>query len=273
MAAFRTPNKRLYFIDSRLNTIRGLVAALYDKIGRSYSGRREADPRIAAAIALALEGCVSILNVGAGSGSYEPASKSVVALEPSLTMIAQRPHGAAPVVQGVAESLPFRDRSFDAVLGVLTVHHWKDKDRGFSECRRVARSQVVFLTIDFDVCAQFWLFDYLPELLVDRHIFPSIERYSDFFGSVELMSIPIPADCRDGFLGAYWKRPRAYLDPLVRESISTFSKIENIDANLKRLDADIESGTWERRYSSLQDLTAVDLGYRLVIAHKPGAGG
>jgi SAM-dependent methyltransferase len=244
------------------------VATLYDTIGRTYSRRREADARIGAAIALALDGCASILNVGAGSGSYEPASKSVVALEPSRTMIAQRPQGAAPVVQGVAESLPFRDGSFDAVLGILTVHHWKDQEKGFAECRRVARSQVVLLTIDFDVCARFWLFDYFPELIGDRKIFPSIERYTESFGSVELISIPIPADCRDGFLGAYWKRPRAYLDPLVREGISTFSKIGNIDANLTRLESDLESGTWERRYSSLHDLTAVDLGYRLVIARK-----
>jgi SAM-dependent methyltransferase len=246
----------------------GLVATLYDNIGLTYSDRREADPRIAAAIALVLDGCASILNVGAGAGSYEPASKGVVALEPSRTMIAQRPAGAASVVQGVAESLPFRDRSFDAVLGVLTVHHWRDKEKGFSECRRVARSRVVFLTVEFDTCAQFWLFDYFPELLVDRHIFPGIERYADFFDSVEWITIPIPADCRDGFLGAYWKQPRAYLDPLVRGSISAFSKIGNIDANLRRLESDIESGTWGRRYPGLQDLTEVDLGYRLLIAHK-----
>lgn len=267
------PSKRLYFTDARLKTSGGLVSALYDKIGRTYSGRREADPRIAAAITLALDGCTSILNVGAGSGSYEPTSKSVVALEPSRTMIAQRPHDAAPVVQGVAESLPFRDQSFDAVLGILTLHHWKNKEKGFSECRRVARSQVVFLTIDFDVCGQFWLFDYFPDLIVDRQIFPRIEQYADFFGSVELIPIPIPADCRDGFLCAYWKRPRAYLDPLVRGGISTFSKIENVDANLARLEADIESGAWERRYSSLQSLSAVDFGYRLVIARKPSEEG
>jgi SAM-dependent methyltransferase len=212
--AFRTPNKRLLFYRFSPRYIEGgLPATLYDQIGRTYSGRRETDPRIAAAITLALDGCASILNVGAGSGSYEPASKSVIALEPSRTMIAQRPRGAAPVVQSVAEYLPFRDRSFDAVLGVLTVHHWKDKESGLSECRRVARSLVVFLTIDFDVCARFWLFDYSPELIVDRYIFPNIGRYSDSLGPVELIPIPIPADCRDGFLGAYWKRPRAYLDP------------------------------------------------------------
>ena len=192
------------------------MATLYDKIGRTYSGRRETDSRIAAAIALALDGCASILNVGAGSGSYEPASKSVVALEPSRTMIAQRPRDAAPVVQGVAESLPFRDRSFDAVLGVLTVHHWRDKEKGFSECRRVARSQLVFLTIDFDVCARFWLFNYSRNRFVDRcGFFLASSDMWILLGSVELISIPIPADCRDGFLGAYWKRPRANLDPLV----------------------------------------------------------
>ena len=242
------------------------MTALYDNIGRTYSGRRESDPRIAAEIETAIDGCDSILNVGAGTGSYEPASKSLVAVEPSRTMIAQRRPGAAPVVQGFAESLPFRDGSFDAVLGILTVHHWKHKERGFSECRRVARSRVVFFTIDFDVCARFWLFEYLPELMIDRQIFPGIERYADFFQSVELISVPIPADCRDGFLGAYWKRPRAYLDPLVRASISTFSRIGDLGANLARLETDIDSGTWERRYSGLRHLSALDLGYRLVIA-------
>lgn len=182
-------------------------------------------------------------------------------------MIAQRPLGSAPVVQGRAEALPFRDGSFDAVLGVLTVHHWKNQIKGFSECARVARSRVVFLTIDFDVGVRFWLFDYFPELMrIDRHIFPSVERFAEVFTSIEMMPIPVPADCRDGFLGAYWKRPRAYLDPLVRESISTFSKIGNIDSQVARLERDIDSGAWDQRYSSLHDLSQIDLGYRLMIA-------
>jgi SAM-dependent methyltransferase len=242
------------------------VAALYDSIGRTYSGRRESDPRIAGAIAAAIDGCYSILNVGAGTGSYEPACKSVVAIEPSRTMIAQRPPGAAPVIQGRAESLPFRDGSFDAVLGILTVHHWRDKEKGFSECRRVARKRVVFFTIDFDVSDKFWLFDYFPALIIDKQIFPNIERYADFFRSVELLPVPIPADCRDGFLGAYWKRPREYLDPLVRGSISTFSRIGDMAANLARLEADIDSGAWQQRYPYLKDQSELDLGYRLVIA-------
>jgi SAM-dependent methyltransferase len=246
---------------------RELVASLYDNIGRTYSGRRRSDPRIASSIEDAVDGCASILNVGAGAGSYEPRSQRVVAVEPSRTMIAQRPPGGAPVVQACAEALPFPDRSFDAVLGVLTVHHWKDQARGFSECARVARSRVVFLTNDFEVCTRFWLFDYFPELMrVDRPIFPSMERFADAFGSIEIKTVPIPADCRDGFLCAYWKRPRAYLDPLVRESISTFSKIGNVETQLACLERDIDSGAWDQRYSGLQGVEVLDLGYRIIIA-------
>jgi len=193
----------------------------------------------------------------------------VIAVEPSRTMIVQRPVGAAPVVQACAEALPFQNCSFDAVLGILTVHHWKDQAKGFNECGRVARSRVVFLTNDFDVCEKFWLFDYLPELLhADRRIFPSITRFADAFGSVQTIAVPVPADCLDGFLGAYWKRPHAYLDPIVRGSISTFSKIGNIDTGLVHLQRDIDSGKWAKRYSHLQDLTELDLGYRLVIARR-----
>jgi SAM-dependent methyltransferase len=191
----------------------------------------------------------------------------VVAVEPSRTMIAQRPRDAAPVVQGCAEVLPFRDNSFDAVLGVLTVHHWKDQTRGLSECARVARSKVVFLTMDFDFFANFWLFDYFPELLVDRHIFPNIARYENALGPLETITVPIPEDCCDGFLGAYWKRPSAYLDPIVRKGISTFSKIGNVDSRLARLESDIVSGAWEQRYAGLLDLKALDLGYRILISH------
>jgi SAM-dependent methyltransferase len=244
------------------------LTALYDKIGGTYSGRRQSDPRIAAAVEGAVVGCNSILNVGAGTGSYEPVSRFVVAIEPSRIMIAQRPVGAAPVVQGCAEALPFPDCSFDAVLGILTVHHWKDQARGLSECARVAQTKVVLLTNDFDSFANFWLFDYFPELLrVDRHIFPNIARYENALGPLETIIVPIPEDCRDGFLGAYWKRPSAYLDPIIRESISTFSKIGNVDAQLARLKSDIVSGAWERRYTSLMDLKALDLGYRILISH------
>jgi SAM-dependent methyltransferase len=243
------------------------VTTLYDDIGRSYSRVRQSDPRIAAAIAKAVAGCRSILNVGAGAGSYEPKSRSVIAVEPSRTMIAQRPPGAAPVVQARAESLPFRDASFDAVVGILTVHHWQSQERGFSECARVARSRVVFLTIEVDDCARFWLFDYLPDLIrVDRHIFPNLARFEEAFGPVQVTAVPVPADCRDGFLGAYWKRPRAYLDPAVRAGISTFAKTGNITAQLARLENDLDSGAWQQRYANLENIYELDLGYRLVTA-------
>ncbi len=244
------------------------MATLYDKIGGTYSERRQSDPRIAAAIEGAVAGCNSILNVGAGTGSYEPASRFVVAVEPSRIMIAQRPVGASPVIQGYAEALPFPDCSFDAVLAILTVHHWKDQAMGLSECVRVARTKVVLLTIDMDVCANFWLFDYFPELLrVDRHIFPNIAWFEKVLGSLKTIPVPVPADCHDGFLGAYWKRPSAYLDPIVRESISTFSKIGDVDSQLARLESDIVSGAWEQRYLGLMGLDNLDLGYRILISH------
>ena len=242
------------------------LAALYDDIGRTYTARRQSDPRIAAAIECALEGCRSILNVGAGSGSYEPRSREVIALEPSRTMISQRTVDAFPAVQGRAEALPFADDSFDAVLGILTVHHWKDRDKGFAECSRVARSRAVFLTNDFAVCAKFWLFDYFPELLnADRHLFPDLSIYRDAFGAVETFAVPVPEDCIDGFLGAFWKRPHAYLDPLVRAGISTFAKIGDVQVRLARLQSDIDSGVWQQRYADLLTRTSLDLGYRLVI--------
>src|SRR5258708_35937511 len=141
------------------------MSTLYDNIGRTYSGRRQSDPRIASAIEGAVAGCDSILNVGAGTGSYEPRSQMVVAVEPSRTMISQRPVGAAPVIQGCAEALPFRDRSFDAVLGVLTVHHWRGEAKGVGECSRVAEFKGEVRTTEFDGCAKIWRFCFLPARL------------------------------------------------------------------------------------------------------------
>jgi SAM-dependent methyltransferase len=243
------------------------MSTIYDTIGGTCSGNRRSDPRIATAIEKALDGCSTILNVGAGTGSYEPKSKLVIAVEPSTTMISQRQHGASPVVQACAESLPFRDASFDAVLGILTVHHWTDRAAGLEECARVTRSRVVFLTIDPEVCARFWLFDYFPDLIrIDRQIFPPITDFEKALGSIDTVDVPIPADCVDGFLGAYWKRPSAYLDPLIREGISTFAKIGDVSSQLKHLAADIRDGSWDERYSELDLLDSLDLGYRLLIA-------
>lgn len=245
------------------------MAAIYDTIGRTYSSRRQPDPRIAAAIGSALGNSRSVLNVGAGTGSYEPRDRQVLAVEPSRTMITQRPCDAAPVIQARAEQLPFVDESFDAVLCVLTLHHWSDQSRGLAECRRIARDRVVLLTVDFELCRRFWLAEYIPGLFAaEWEIFPPFEELATGFRSIDCIPVPVPADCRDGFLCAYWKHPRAYLDPVVRASISTFSKIRGIEPGISQLRRDIASGEWERRYAHLLELDELDLGYRLVIGSK-----
>ncbi|HSE05545.1 MAG TPA: class I SAM-dependent methyltransferase, partial [Methylomirabilota bacterium] len=243
------------------------MSQLYDRIGVGYRTLRRPDPRIAAAIADALGPAASVLNVGAGAGSYEPAGRPVVAVEPSREMIRQRPARAAPVVQASATALPFRSGAFDAALAVLTVHHWPDRAQGLSELRRVARALVVILTWDPDA-STFWLVDdYFPALAaVDRGIFPTEAELRAALGRLELRPVPIPHDCADGFLGAYWRRPHAYLDAAVRGAISTFSKIADVEPGLARLRQDLEDGTWTRRWGHLAALSELDLGYRLVVA-------
>ncbi len=244
---------------------------LYDEIGVGYRHARRPDPRIVAAILGALGPAETVVNVGAGAGSYEPCDRSVVAVDPSLTMLRQRRAGSAPAVQASATELPFRDDAFAAALAVLTVHHWPDRARGLDELARVARRRVVIVTWD-PATSGFWLVeDYLPEIVeIDRRIFPSIEEFTRAFGRVEVHTLPIPHDCVDGFLGAYWRRPHAYLDATVRSAISTFSKLHALEPGLGRLRRDLADGTWERRYGGLQDRSEIDLGYRLVVCpHRP----
>ena len=243
------------------------MSGTYDTIGRSYSTRRRSDPRLAARIG-ALIGCDdTVLNVGAGTGSYESGHSSVIAVEPSAVMISQRLPSAAPAVRAAAEALPFRDQAFDVVLAILTVHHWNDKKRGLEECARVARDRVVLLTWDPEA-EGFWLVrDYFPEILaVDRRIFPSMQSLSTVLGPVAVSPVPVPSDCVDGFLGAYWQRPEAYLDPEVRASISSFSHLASIQPNLERLERDLVSGSWEVRNGHLRECSELDVGYRLVVA-------
>jgi SAM-dependent methyltransferase len=201
------------------------VSRIYDRIGRGYARTRRPDPRIAAAIGRALEGCASLVNVGAGAGSYEPADRRVVAVEPSATMIRQRPAGAAEVVRGVAERLPLADAAVDGALAVLTAHHWRDLRRGLAEMRRVARRRVVVLTWDQPVFEDFWLVrEYLPGILeVDRPRALAIAEVAAALEASEVLTLPIPHDCADGFLGAFWRRPEAYLDPGVRAGMSVCS--------------------------------------------------
>ena len=243
------------------------MAALYDTIGLNYADLRQPDPSIERAVHIALGDAVSILNVGAGCGSYEPSDRSVVSVELSMTMIRQRPSGAAPVVQATAMALPFGADAFDASMAILTVHHWPDKEQGLEELRRVSRGRVVILTWD-PTYSGFWLTDYIPEVLdADRPIFPMIHEYEHVLGPTKVIDIPIPHDCTDGFMGAYWRRPEAYLDQRVRSAISTFSKLRDTNSGLQRLDRDLKSGAWRSRYRDVLSRTEMDLGYRLVVAN------
>ncbi len=244
------------------------MSQLYDEIGVGYRDFRRPDPRLEAAITRALNQAETVVNVGAGTGSYEPSDRSVVAVEPAMTMIRQRRPGSAPVVQASATELPFRDDGFAAALAILTVHHWPDQARGLDEMARVAR-RVVVVTWDPSTSG-FWLTDdYFPEIFeIDRPLFPSIEDFRRALGRVEVQPLPIPHDCVDGFLGAYWRRPHAYLDAGVRSAISTFAKLHDMGRGLDRLRRDLEDGSWARRYGDLLDQPEIDLGYRIVIATK-----
>ncbi len=244
------------------------MTALYDTIGKSYRDFRRPDSRIAAMILDALGEAGTIVNIGAGAGSYEPRDRDVVAVEPSTTMIGQRLPNAAPVVRASALNLPFRDNTFDGALAIFTVHHWPDQMRGLAEMRRVA-ARAVILTWEPVEGASWLTRDYFPEILErDRHLFP---RAADLFGRafahLRIEPVPVPHDCSDGFLEAYWRRPEAYLDPGVRGAISPFATMR-LDSGLERLRRDLEDGTWRRRNGHLLSETERDLGYRLVIGSR-----
>jgi SAM-dependent methyltransferase len=168
----------------------------------------------------------------------------------------------------MADALPFGDDSFDAALAVLTIHHWSDLRRGLEEMARVARGRLVQLTWDPEFAGPCWLVEeYFPGFReIDQRIVPRFDEIATVWGEVEVIPVPVPHDCSDGFAHAYWRRPSAYLDADVRGAISTFSRIDAADDGLLRLARDLESGAWERRHSDLLELDALDLGYRLVVA-------
>ena len=242
------------------------MAARYDSIGINYAELRQPDPRIAAAINDALGCAETVLNVGAGTGSYEPGDRQVTAIEPSIEMIRQRRPTAAPVIKASADALPFGDKTFDASMAILTVHHWPDKAAGLKEMRRVTRGPVVLLT--FDPASRPWLTDYLPELAsLDEQQMPAMTDYERWLGPVQVKPILVPHDCTDGFLYAYWRRPLAYLDQRIRSGSSSFWTIRNVEAGLRRLKQDLATGEWERRYGQLLTRSCYDAGYRLVVAN------
>jgi SAM-dependent methyltransferase len=240
------------------------MSVLYDTIGNQYATLRKPDPRIAQQISDALGDAQTVLNVGAGAGSYEPEGKQITAVEPSQEMISQRKADGVHVVQASAEDLPFEDNQFDASMAVLTIHHWKNQAKGLSEMRRVTRGPIVILTFDPNH-AGFWLLDYLPELAaLDEGQMPMLAFYERVLGEVKIEPVLIPHDCEDGFLGAYWRRPEAYLDPRKRAAISSFWKIGDVSEKLAMLQADISSGKWAKNNADLLALDTLDLGYRLV---------
>ena len=256
-------------------TARGVPAGDVDYAvhGVGYAAQRRADPRIARMIVDALGDARTVINVGAGAGSYEPDDRHVVAVEPSAAMRAQRPRGAAPAIDAVAEHLPFDDDAFDAAMATVTVHQWRDLDRGLAELRRVARGPVVVMTFDGDALDRFWLKTCVPELLVaERARSPAIDRIVAGLGGVATVTpVPIPIDCSDGFSDAFYARPEAFLDDAVRRAQSAWSFLpDGVEQRFAaRLAADLASGAWDRAHGAWRTQPFFEGALRLIVS--PGA--
>lgn len=243
--------------------------ATYDRIGHGYTELRQPDPRIAAHVEAALGGARSVVNVGAGAGSYEPADRDVTAVEPSDVMIAQRPPGSAPVVKASAEALPFEADSFDAAMAMITVHHWPDHRAGLAEMTRVARQRVLILTFDPEPLAGLWLVrDYFPRAFdVHLNAMPPIDELLSQLPGAVAAPVPVPRNCSDGFFCALWDRPEMHLDPVVRRCSSVWHELpEDYEDGLAALQADLESGRWDERYGHLREVDELDVGVRLIVA-------
>ena len=241
--------------------------ATYDDIGNNYSVTRGTDPKIAEQLYAELHGATRIVNIGAGTGSYEPENIDLVAVEPSSIMISQRKVGSHRVEQAFAEKLPFDDKSFSHAMTVLSMHHWQDRARAFQEINRVTTEKFVAITWD-PISEPFWLTrDYFPEIYeMDKRIFPDLEELNDYFDEVTIRPLQVPSDCQDGFLAAFWKRPAAYLSHNVRQAMSPFSKIKTLSEGLQKLEDDLANGAWARNNHTLLDLSDLDVGYRLIAA-------
>lgn len=243
------------------------MTAIYDDIGINYAVRRRTDPDIARQLHAELAGATRILNIGAGTGSYELSEVAMVAVEPSAEMIAQRAGDCCPVKQASAESLPFESDSFSHAMTVNSMHHWQNRAQAFSEINRVAREKFVAVTWDPD-SEPFWLTrDYFPAIYqTDLRIFPRLAELHDHFDEVTARPLKIPAECQDGLLAAFWKRPQAYLDAGVRQSMSSFAGLPGLDDGLEKLQRDLSSGRWADINAALLDAADIDVGYRLVTA-------
>jgi len=240
----------------------------YDRIGTSYTTTRRSDARIMQAIREALGDARTVVNVGAGAGSYEPADLEVLAVEPSAVMIAQRAPGSAPVVQGSAERLPLADASFDAALAVNTLQHWSDVRAGLCELRRVARRVVIFLRHPASG-VPFWLTrDYLPALERTRRSDATLAAIHEVLPGARSTPFPLPRDLADGLFTAFWGRPEAYLDAEVRRNISNFAQADAwlVAQGLGRLREDLASGAWDAAHGALRTQATLDLGHRVIVA-------
>ncbi len=241
---------------------------VYDRIGATYASYRNPDARVERQIHRALGAASLILNVGAGTGSYEPTGRCV-GVEPSTLMLAGRPAGSAPVVRGLAEALPFPDRTFNAAMAVLTVHHWTDPVAAFTEIQRVATGPIVVLSWDAEVFARFWLIrDYLPEVVTAERRLITLDAIAHMLAPCRVEVVPVPHDCTDGFSAAYWRRPEMYLNAGVRQAISNLALLDQtlVRRMTENLARDLSSGVWQRRNQALLELEELDCGYRLVIA-------
>ena len=246
----------------------------YDAHGGGYAQNRRTDPRIAALVHQALGAARSVLNIGAGAGSYEPADRYVLAIEPSASMRAQRPAHLVPAIHGVAEKLPLDDQSVDAAMAMVTVHQWPDFEKGLAELRRVTRDRILVLTFDGAALDRFWLTDYAPELIqAECRRYPAIELIRRNLGDkTELQSVPIPVDCVDGFTEAFYARPERLLNAAVRRSQSAWGFVDDKiqDHFVKKLSSDLESGAWDSRYGKWRQQPVFHGSLRLIISHPEG---
>jgi len=243
----------------------------YDKQGQDYSGHRKTDPRIAKFVYDALGAAKTVLNVGAGAGSYEPEDKYVVAVEPSVVMRSQRQQmNKVPAINGKADSLPFDDNSFDASMAMVTIHHWPDIKKGLNELRRVTRNQVLILTFDPESLDHFWNAQYFPELIeVEKLRYPKIGYITETIGgNCEVLQIPVPLDCLDGFQEAFYGRPEAFLSKEIRNSQSAWGFLqEGVEERLvKNLEDDLKSGEWDRKFGDYRTQPSFTCALRLIIA-------
>ncbi len=245
-----------------------MADAVYDRIGIGYAEHRRGDPRLAARIDAALGDARTVVNIGAGAGSYEPSGREVTAVEPSAEMISQRPAGSAPVIQASAESLPFGDDSFDAAMAVLTAHHWADLSAGLREMQRVTRRRIVMVAFDPEALESLWITaDYFPAMLgLKRPSGAGSRELEALLPATTTYPLPVPRDCEDRFFAALWARPELLFDDDVMKPMWVWQGIpeEARRAGRERLAADLESGAWERRYGSLRREPELDVGLRLI---------